>query len=266
MGKYFAENGLRFKNIFSSDLQRALKTATAIRLAQPRLDCDAAPEANSQVTALTVLREQDFGFYEGKPFYARPRDSHQSGKENHRSQHQDDPEFQDVESKESMALRMSRFLQDHLVPAIRSEPMEHNTDIVVVSHGIILSHLWRCFLKLIAKNSITLYPGLSVGAGGITPLEYIGGWSNTGYLELEISQKESAATGDVAISAAAPPTPDSSNADSGALPALQQYKVVIKTVNGKEHLKGLKRTRGVGSSKFDEGQKSIESFFKNRKV
>lgn len=266
LGKYFAENGLRFKNIFSSDLQRALKTATAVRLAQPLPDCDAAPEAKLQVTALTVLREQDFGYYEGKPFYARPRGSHKSGKENHRSRHQDGPDFKDVESKESMALRMSRFLQDHLVPAIQSEPMERSSDIVVVSHGIILSQLWRCFLKLVAKNCITLSPGLSVGTGGITPLEYLGGWSNTGYLELEISKKESAATDDLAIATAAPSTPDPSNADSDTVPPLYQYRVIIKTVNGKEHFKGLKRTRGVGSSKFDEDQKPIESFFKKRKV
>lgn len=266
LGKYFAEHGLRFKQIFSSDLQRALKTATAIRLAQPLPDCDAAPEAKSHVTALPVLREQDFGFYEGKPFYARPSDSNKSGKENHRSQHQNDPDFKDVESKESMALRMSGFLQDHLVPAIRSQPLECNSDILVVSHGIILSALWRCFLKLVAENSITLSPGLSVETGGITPLEYLGGWSNTGYLELELLKKESSATDDLAISPAVLSTPVPSDAISDTPLPLRQYKVVIKTVNGKEHLKGLKRIRGVGSSKFDEGQKSIESFFKKRKV
>ncbi|CAF9942804.1 MAG: hypothetical protein ALECFALPRED_010078 [Alectoria fallacina] len=266
LGKYYAENGLRFRKIFSSDLQRALKTATAIRLAQPLPDCNAAPEAELHITALTVLREQDFGFYEGKPFYARTRDSNTSGKENHRIQHQDDIDFKDVESKESMALRMSSFLQDHLVPAIQSELMERYSDIAVVSHGIILSQLWRCFLKLLTKNSIILSPGLSEGTGGITPLEYLGGWSNTGYLELEILKKESVAEAELAISIAAPLTLDLSNAVSDASPPLYQYKVIVNTVNGKEHLKGLKRTRGVGSSKFDEGQKTIESFFKKRRV
>ena len=262
-----AEKGLRFRRIYSSDLQRAWKTATAIRLAQPRPDCnDAAHEANLQVTALAVLREQDFGFYEGKPFYARSRDSSQSGKENHRSHHQHDPDFKDVESKDSMALRVSSFLQNHLVPAICGEPLGRNNDIVVVSHGIILSQLWRCFLKLIPQNSITLSPGLSVGSGGITPLEYLGGWSNTGYLELEILKKDLAATSDLATSVTAPPTPDPFNVDSNASLPLHQHRVIIRTVNGKEHLKGLKRTRGVGSSKFDEGQRSIDSFFKKRKV
>ena len=266
LGKYLADKGLRFRNIFSSDLQRALKTATAIRLAQPPPDCDAAHGVKSQATALAVLREQDFGFYEGKPFYARSRDSSKTGKENHRSQHHNDPDFKDVESKESMALRMSCFLQDHLAPAICSGMSEPNSDIVVVSHGIILSQLWRSFLKLVAKHSVTLTPGLSVGSGSVTPLEYLGGWSNTGYLELEILKKESVPTSDLATSIPAPPVSDLSSSDNDAPPLLHHYKVVIKTVNGKEHLRGLKRTRGVGSSKFDEGQKSIEAFFKKRKV
>lgn len=268
LGKYFAENGLHFKRIFSSDLQRALKTATALRSAQPLPDCDAAHEAKLEVTALAALREQDFGFYEGNPFYARPKDSSKSGKESHRSQHQNDPDFKDVESKESMAQRMSCFLRDHLVPAIRSEPIECNANIAVVSHGIILSQLWKCFLKLVAKHSVTLGPRFSVGTGALTPLEYLGRWSNTGYLELEILKKETAATSDGATSSTstAPPTPYPSNADSHPLPPLHQYNVIIKTVNGKAHLKGLKRTRGVGSSKFDEGQQSIESFFKKTKV
>ena len=261
-----AENGLRFSRIYSSDLQRALKTATAIRQAQPPPDCDAAPQLRLQVTALPVLREQDFGFYEGKPFYARSSDSGKSGKENHRSQQLNDPDFKDVESRESMATRISSFLLHHLVPAIRNESNEHDSDIVVVSHGIILSQLWRSFLRLVAKNSVTLSPGLSVGTGATTPLEYLGGWSNTGYLELEILKKESASTSDLATSTTVPPTPDPSSADRAEPPLLHQYKMTIKTINGKEHLKGLKRTRGVGSSMFDEGQKTIESFFKKRKV
>ncbi|KAM0801557.1 histidine phosphatase superfamily [Usnea florida] len=241
LGKYLAESGVRFKKIYSSDLQRAFKTATAIRLAQPRLGSDAAPETKLQVTALPVLREQDFGFYEGKPFYARPRESQKSGKEYHRAQHHDDPDFKDVESKESMALRMSTFLQDHLAPAITSEQAGLDSDIVVVSHGIILSQLWKCLLKLVARNSIALSPGLSVGAGGSTPLEYLGGWSNTGYLELEILKKETAATTELAVSTAAPPIPNPSNADGDACPQLHQYKIIIKAINGKEHLKEIHR-------------------------
>ena len=153
-------------------------------------------------------------------------------------------------------------LGDHLVPAMQ---MERAGDIAIVSHGIILSQLWRCFLNLFAKSDIVLAPGLSVDTGRATTPEYLGGWSNTGYLELEILKKDSAATGELAITAAAPPTHAPFNA-SDTSSRLDRSKLIIKTVNGKEHLKGLKRTRGVGSSKFDEDQKSIESFFKKRKM
>ena len=217
------------------------------------------------MTVKEVLREQDFGFYEGKPFYARPRDSRHSGKENHRSQHQDDPDFQDVESKGSMDSRMNTFLADYLLPLLFDEQEKEN-NIAVVSHGIILSHLWRCFLKLLSKNSVTLMAGLSVGKGGVTPLEYLGGWSNTGYLELDI-QKKSSAADEFTRSKSSLQPPMSQSIDKTSLPELHGYKVAIKTVNGKEHLQGLKRTKGgVGSSKFDEGQKSIDSFFKKQKV
>lgn len=211
-----------------------------------------------------VLREQDFGFYEGKPFYARPRDSHKSGKENHRSQHQDDPDFRDVESKGSMDSRMDTFLADNLLPLLFDEQEEENI-VAVVSHGIILSHLWRCFLRLLPKNSVALMAGRSVHQG-VTALEYLGGWSNSGYLELDIKRRSSAA---VALTRSKPSSqpPMSQSIDRDSLPILHDYKVIIRTVDGKEHLQGLKRTKGgVGSSKFDEGQKSIDSFFKKQKV
>ena len=212
-----------------------------------------------------VLREQDFGFYEGKPFYARPRDSHKSGKENHRSHHQDDPDFRDVESKGSMDSRMKTFLADDLLPLLFDEQEEENI-VAVVSHGIILSHLWRCLLGLLPKNSVALMAGLSVGKGGVTALEYLGGWSNTGYLELDIQRRSSTAV-ELTRSDPSLQPPMSQNIDRDSLPKLHDYKVIIRTVNGKEHLQGLKRTKGgVGSSKFDEGQKSIDSFFKKQKV
>ena len=45
--------------------------------------------------------------------------------------------------------------------------------------------------------------------------------------------------------------------------SLAGFTMLINTVNGKDHLKHLKRTGGgVGSSKFDDKQKTIESFFK----
>ena len=217
--------------------------------------------------ALRVLREQDFGFYEGKPFYARPRDSDKSGKDSHRSQYQGDPDFKDVESKESMHSRMNKFLKDHLIPLLHAEKEENPAVVAIVSHGIILSHLWRCFLKVLPKNSVTLSPGLSVGTGGVTPLEYLGGWSNTGYLALDIQRKSAASNNAVEASNPSQRVFEPQNTDKSLTPTLNDYKVTIKVINGKEHLQGVKRTKGgVGSSRYDEGQKSIESFFKKQKV
>lgn len=242
LGQYLATSGNRFTHVFASDLQRAVKTAEALVAAQPKnLD---TPELT--VRQLSELREQDFGFYEGKPFYARQRDSKQTGKEKHRSQHQDDPGFQYVESKESMTARTNAFVSGHLQPLILKGEGEPNNVVAVVSHGILLSHLWRSILGILAthKPKVTLAPGVSTGGGGVTPLEFLGGWSNTGYLELDIA-------------ATLPNTHDQSS---------EHCTMLIKTVNGKEHLKGLKRARGVGSAQYDEGQRKIESFFKKTKA
>ena len=262
LGKYLAQRGLRCTHIFCSDLQRAEKTAKAIYLAQKTTNGGNISSRTFEVLPLKVLREQDFGFYEGKPFYARPRDSNKSGKDSHRSQHQDDPNFKDVESKEAMDARMDQYLKEHLLPVVKSNCHESDVNVVVVSHGIILSHLWRCLLKCFAPNSIALSPDLSFGTSGVVQLEYLGGWSNTGYLELHITNHASLVVKE--------PTPPSERpivlADTTSLVDLSDYKMVIKAVNGKEHLSGLKRTRGVSSSRFDEGQKKIESFFKKQKT
>ncbi|KAL8700361.1 MAG: hypothetical protein Q9201_005486 [Fulgogasparrea decipioides] len=241
LGQHLAASGNRFTHVFASDLQRAVKTAEALLVAQPK--DHGSPELT--VRQLSQLREQDFGFYEGKPFYARQRDSKKSGKENHRSKHHDDPGFQDVESKESMAARTGTFVSDHLSPLVEEETLERNNVVAIVSHGILLSHLWRSILGIYAKDrtTVALASGVSIGNGGVALLEYLGGWSNTGYLELDVTRSS-------------PRTEDL---------LLAHCTILIRTVNGKEHLRGLKRARGVGSSQYDEGQKKIESFFKKTK-
>ena len=262
LGRHFAQAGLRFTHIFSSDLQRAFKTAQAIRRAQPLRAPDLGHDVT--VTPLCVLREQDFGFYEGKPFYARAADSKVSGKDTHRSQHHSDPGFKDVESKEAMAVRMSNFLSRHLLPIIQGKDGKDNEIVAIVSHGIILASLWRCLLKCFEQRSVTLAPGIATENGGITTLEHLGGWSNTGYLELVISSPNPAKTG-AEIRAFAAGHGGLGQPDVPFL--LPDRKMIIKTINGKDHLKRLRRTGGgVGSSKYDEAQKKIDGFFKKQKV
>lgn len=210
-----------------------------------------------------MLREQDFGFYEGKPFYARPTKSKKTGKEDHRSQHSDEPGFQDVESKESMTARAESFVHDFLLPILCRDTGPREATIAVVSHGIILNHLWRSILKLFAQRTVSLAPGLTIsgGAGG-TLLEYLGGWSNTGYLELNVQPVLTAKEPTVSEFE----TTDSPATQTDGLTPLSGLRMVIKAVNGKEHLQGLKRTRGVSSGKHDEGQKKIDAFFKKSNV
>ena len=263
LGIYFAKGGLRFTHLFSSDLQRAYKTAEAIRSAQLEREQQSGI-SKLRVKQLKVLREQDFGFYEGKEFYARPSGSSKSGKDSHRAEHSNDPGFQDVESKESMAKRADIFVHEHLLPLIcQSEEV----NVAVVSHGIILNHLWRSVLKLFAQRTITIAPGVAVSSMGTsTPLEYLGGWSNTGYLELDIQPVITQA--DHAVSESDPQ--DDPGATRSASPdtfsPMPELRMMIKAVNSKEHLAGLKRTRGVSSGKHDEAQKKIDGFFKKSKI
>ena len=214
------------------------------------------------VKQLKLLREQDFGFYEGKPFYTRPSGSNKSGKEEHRAQHNQESGFQDVEPKESMMSRADMFTHEHLLPLICKDSGSREYTVAVVSHGIMLNYLWRSILNLFARRTVALAPGLSVGAtGSSTPLEYLGGWSNTGYLELDIQPVMSSLAPAVRESE----TEDDAPAEADVLIPLAGLRMLIRAVNGKEHLQGLKRTRVVGSGKHDEGQKKIESFFNKKK-
>ena len=265
LGRYFESTGVRFTDIFSSDLQRASKTANTIRYRQ---NSNSTEPSKLVVQQLPVLREQDFGYYEGKPFKARQRGSSKSGKEAHREAHREDEGFQDVESKESMELRADSFLDLTLVPLIRKASKLREPIVAVVSHGIFLSSIWRCLLRRFPEQSVKLAPGLSITAGAPTTLEYLGGWSNTGYLELDIKPSSLGNTIDVIDTIE---NLDSSiEEDTLLLPSdLMGWIMVIKAVNGKDHLKGLKRTGGgVGSSKLDDSQKKLDTFFapKKRKI
>jgi len=266
LGRHLARSGVKVTHVFASDLQRAYKTAEAICAAQTLKN--EGNKTRLEVTKLPILREQDFGFYEGKPFFARPRDSNKSGKDSHRLQHSKDPDFRDVETKEAMVIRMDRFVDLHILPVLRGSHSEIDPVIIIVSHGIVLSTLWKCILKQFSTQSVKLGPGLAIRGGGPTTLEHLGGWSNTGYLELDIEAptivtKPTIAGTLVTSVAAQKPGPNT----AGPTKLLHGHIMTIKAVNSKDHLVGLKRTGGgVGSSKFDEGQKTIESFFKKRKV
>lgn len=243
------QRNIAFTHIFSSDLTRARATADAI------LDAQTTEESTEEVKAerliLEILRERDFGSSECQPWVLKPPAKGTNGKTvdaGHR-------DFKPKETQESMTRRMDTFLDDIIQPILVADTESANT-VAVVSHGIVLSILWRALLHRLDPRNVSLSPAISVAAGS-RPLESLPIWSNTAYLEVDLKPS------------AVPHGPVSpAPVDTGVTTRkLSGHRMLLKTVNGKEHLNNLKRARGgLGSSAFDAKQKSLEGFFKKPKL
>jgi broad specificity phosphatase PhoE len=267
LGEHLAAADVKICHIFSSDLVRAFRTAEAIRLAQLKRANEQAPFAH-ETKQLALLREQDFGSLEGKTFSERSRDSKKTGKELCSKAHKNDSDFKDVETQEAMRARSNNFIDEYILDLFQSVPEDYA--VVVVAHGIILAHLWRCILHRFAPTAISVAPGVVLADRGFI-LEYLGGWSNTGYMELEIKRRAGESPKWTSPATDAPASAPLAEAKVTTTETnerkLLDMSLVVKAVNSLEHLKGLKKTRGgIGSSKHDEGQKTIESFFKKREI
>jgi len=228
-----------------------------------------------------LLREQAFGSYEGKKYAERPRHEKDTPVEALKV----DTEFQEVESKESMLLRADDFVDAHLLPLFAEVQDQHS--VVVVAHGIILNYLWRGILKRFPPGNVAVAASADRGLS----LDYLGAWSNTGVLDLEVKPNPGIANPELEKATSVPPLevprPTLSAAEAGpselsqqpttAIPSLTAVRtpvyrsmlphmsLVVKAVNSLEHLNGLKKTRGgIGSSKHDPSQKTVDSFFKKR--
>lgn len=257
---------VKLSHIFSSDLMRAFRTAEAIRLAQEKPTDPNALHAH-ETKQLAVLREKDFGSLEGKSYYyERSRDSKKDDKDLSPHGHGNALDFKHSESQESMMARSNTFIDEYLLELFYTVPDDYA--VVVVSHGIFLAHLWRCMYRRFAPTMISLAPNVVIPSPGLS-LEYLNRWSNTGYLELEIKLK--VGDGSTSTSLAATKAPEliliseiqATNETNGR--RLLDMLLVVKAVNSLEHLVGLKKTRGgIGSSKHDDNQKTMESFFKTR--
>lgn len=223
------DDGGRLAHIFSSDLQRAFKTAEAIRDAQSR-----APAVPVAVVKTADLREKDFRSSEGKSFRSRrdgvPPQASQDG----------------PETTQEMRIRAERFIASYLEPIFAAEGAAASGHaVVIVAHGLILGVLLKAILAKYSPAELLRLSGL--GGGGNS--EYLVAWSNTGYLEASVEPK--------------------AEQDSVSMvndTAQQQWRglitVAVKVINCKDHLQGLQRTRGgIGSAKFDEKQKTMDSFF-----
>ncbi len=243
------ERAVTFTHIFSSDLSRACLTADAIHNAQ--LSEKSSERVKAERIVLSILREQDFGSLECRPWTSRATAS------GARSNLLDSgcPDFKPKETQESMATRTNTFISETLAPLLAADT-EIGSKVAVVSHGIILSVLWKTLLQQFGARSVSLGPEVSASTGSRT-LEYLPGWSNTGYLELNITRSDLRPGLDTL------PSPNNDLQVS----ALSGYQMLIIAINRKDHLNNLKRTRGgLGSSTFDAKQKNLEGFLKKPKV
>ncbi|KAF4818219.1 putative phosphatase [Colletotrichum siamense] len=214
-------------HIFASNLQRAYRTAEAVRDALSSPPNATEGEASSstagrrvEVVQLLELREKHFGSGEGQKVGARAVGERHVG----------------AETSEAMFTRAKRFVDEYLGPifACVDEAEEVAESVVVVAHGIILGVLVRALRS--AKNFGTVV----ASPEDQLPLA----WSNTGYVELLVTP-------------AAPPSKE-----PATVPTWPGLCIKTVAVNSTEHLQGLKKTRGgIGSAKFDEKQKTLNAFF-----
>lgn len=284
LGQHFRALELSFTHIFSSHLQRTVKTAAQIRSGQMSLASDEGmARVVPDVVQLPLIAERDFGSMEGKKPHKRTQE------------YIDSPGFVGKESKESLARRADVFLDDHLLPLLEEWPVIADLTVAVVSHGIFLDSLWRRLLLRLPPKSVAFASGLNQDPR--LSLDRLGGWSNTGFLELLMTQvalekiQRLANTPSMQISSPLSltdvlpadtvvdenevaqqrqPEPPSSPAlipQQSSARIARGCTTTILTVNGKDHLQNLKRLGGgFGSARHDASQKGIEAYFKRRKI
>ncbi|CAK7273720.1 hypothetical protein SEPCBS119000_005803 [Sporothrix epigloea] len=232
-------------HIFSSDLQRASATASAISDALSTRDGDRIVQ--NQAPAVSVqtadLRERDFRSGEGTRFGSTR--SAASGGRN---------AFSDAESWNEMGVRARRFIDEHLdrlLVEAREEEDEARA-IVVVAHGLILNVLLTSLLLRYTPSELTrLQPSvLPESSRNQSKSQLRVPWSNTGHLVIRVTRIK--------------PTLPSSATDLTTDTEHDVFDVKLRVVaiNCTEHLEGLKKTRGsIGSLQFDPKQKTIDAFF-----
>lgn len=258
-------------HIAASTLERAHQTATAIYKAA-RDAFDYPEEWCFTVTRCTELIERDFGSLERTSYLETPPQLKRK-KVNPKSFYQKDTanstskipppfgpnerryEATRSESHESLSRRANAFIDSYILPLIhgpQDSPITsspHTITIAIVSHGILLSTLFR---ELVARFRIVTVSPEALKAGftvGKTPR-----WDNTGYTHLQIQSELSVPE---QLSSGTPKPPQACHKLDGEL--------VVKEINVTRHLKGLKRTGGgIGSACADPKQRSIKDFLKSK--
>ncbi|OJJ47075.1 hypothetical protein ASPZODRAFT_25153 [Penicilliopsis zonata CBS 506.65] len=162
LARHFRDRLVRFTHVFTSDLDRARQTAEGI--CQQQLGGGISPIP----VATAALREQQSGLDNGRWWRA--------------------PSTYE-EPLESMQARANGFVWEKIIPPLlggsSSPSQEDEAIIAVIAHGVILQVLWACIVDLFETKDIRSGPNVQQPGMHGDPLLPV--WSNTGYLELEIS-------------------------------------------------------------------------------
>ncbi|KAF2668557.1 phosphoglycerate mutase-like protein [Microthyrium microscopicum] len=241
LGQYLNASGIDITHVFASPLQRATITAQQIILGQPEKNRESIP-----LIPAPSLREQDYGLLEGARY-----DEYRRGGSGMAS----------VETNEMMTARAAQFIDEFL------EPVANNlasATVVIVSHGRFLCSLWPQLLSRFNPETIICDQQLMVASNTIT-LQRIGAWSNTGYLE---AMFERDVPEDVSNNVLAPPAIVLSQTVRPELDEISNLRILssrwnlrVSAINSLVHLQGFKKTRGIGSARYDSRQSTLDKFF-----
>lgn len=268
LAQSFANNSVHFDSVYASDLSRARITAEGICRLQP------PKEDGERISPISTpdLRERDFGSWEGVRCQSTSAQSTDASTSSSGSSRSASKEIAQKETTVSMRQRSLSFLHSHFLPLLFDDPTSKRK-VAIVAHGIILRVLWNCLVELFDPLCISLLPGIAAWDGGPAAL-LSPSWSNTGFMELSIQMKQTPSASPPQRQLTSPdlrvslnsitdtevPSPDNLAGDV----LLQGWSMKILAVDSKDHLAGLRRTRGgIGSASHDSRQKRIDQFFKS---
>ncbi|KAL1902646.1 hypothetical protein Sste5346_001088 [Sporothrix stenoceras] len=257
------EQPIVITHIFSSDLQRAFVTASAILDAQQKkrdVNDNREATAAADIVKSVDLRERDFRSGEGVRFGGSGSSAGDiDGGRN---------AFADAETRDEMRVRAERFIDMHLHPLLGEVGVEdtaRDSDgraIVVVAHGLILNVLLSSLLRRYAPSELARLLPPAVAAGGSESAqrrraELRVPWNNTGYFVMTVVKVKSKPEEENNNK-----NEDKKTGDAGKLHVSGAVQLQVTKVNCVEHLDGLRKTRGgIGSARFDPKQKTMDAFF-----
>ncbi|KAJ3722027.1 phosphoglycerate mutase-like protein [Lentinula guzmanii] len=226
LGKWFSDNDVHFTAILSSNLDRAATTAETI------LNHQSEPHP-PHVKSL-LLREQYFGIAEGKPWSKRLNNGlsleehYEQGIFPHLPRRSD--RFPGGESRDDLAARAERAIDELLMPHILSTEEQEYVHIAVISHGLFIREIVNAlYRREFGKERL---------------LENYRGLSNTGWTRVIVEVK------------------NPQHSLKSISPLKLDLSVRITDFDKHEHLNKLVRQRGgIGSLAHDPKQKDIRGFF-----